>query len=126
MSLSTSEDENIVICLFLGSVFIWSSSVYCLHAGVQPENHQWKLLLDNELSSLPVGAKQPEGSEQSSNNNSWVYGAADNKYRPSWKRATYLIKMYIMIVQSGDSVMEPSCKWYKSIQGCHRDIIFYY
>ncbi len=84
------------------SVFTGSLSVYCLHAGIQAENHQRKLPLDNELSSPPVGAKQPEGSEQSSNNNSWVYSAADNKYRPFWKRATYLIKMYIMIVQSDD------------------------
>lgn len=91
--------------------FVGRLSVYCLHAEIQTENHQWKLLLDNELSSPPVGAKQPEGSEQSSNNNSWVYSAADNKFRPCWKRATYLIKMYIMIVQSDDSVMEPFCKW---------------
>lgn len=60
-------------------VFVERLSVYCLHAGILAENHQWKLLLDNELSSLPVGAKQPEGSEQSSNNNSWVYSAADSK-----------------------------------------------
>lgn len=79
-------------------VFVGNLSVYCLHAGIWAENHWWNLLLDNELSSPPVGAKQPEGSEQSSNNNSWVYSAVDNKYRPSWRRATYLIKMYIMIV----------------------------
>lgn len=81
----------------------------------EAENHQWKLLLDNELNSLPVGAKQPEGSEQSSNNNSWVYSAADNKHRSSRKRATHLIKMYILTVRSDDSVMESFCKWYKFV-----------
>lgn len=64
-------------------VFVGVLSVYCLHAGIEAENHQRKLLLDNEPGSPAVGAKQPEGSEQSSNNNSWVYCAADNKYRPS-------------------------------------------
>lgn len=84
-----------------------------------------KLLLDNELSSLPLGAKQPQASEQSSNNNSWVYSAADNKHRSSWKRAAQLIKMYNRILHSDDSVGELFFKCYKFIQDCHRDVIFH-
>lgn len=70
-------------------------------------------MLDNELGSLPLGAKQPKGSEQSSKNNSWVYSAADNKHRSSWKRAKLLIKMYIVVIQNDDSVVEPFNKWYR-------------
>lgn len=49
------------------------------------------MLLDNELSLPPVGAKQPEASEQSSNDNSWVYSVVD-KYRPSRKGQHTLLK----------------------------------
>lgn len=47
-------------------------------------------------------------------------------YRSSWKRATHFVKMYIMIIRSDDSVVEPFYKRYKFILGCHREIILYY
>lgn len=107
-----------VICGFSMPVFVGGLSVYCLHAGIQTENHWWELLLDNELSSPPVGAKQPEGSEQSSHNNSQVYSAVDNKCSPSWKRAAHLIKMYIMTVQNDDSFHATTgTNTYKAVTG---------